>query len=136
MSRSPAPVNGRASNLNDDWYTYCFGAGEVAFYLIRQLEAGAGALSLVGPHPHALQAKAADRLYDEVVDGYCARHEVKPGMTGWAQSNGWCGETDTAGKIEKRFEHDLFHTENWSLPLDLYVLARTPVVRLKAENAY
>lgn len=57
-------------------------------------------------------------------------------MTGWAQINGWCGETDTAEKIEKRVEHDLFHTENWSLPLDRYVLARSPVVRLKAENAY
>jgi lipopolysaccharide/colanic/teichoic acid biosynthesis glycosyltransferase len=55
----------------------------------------AGNLSLVGPRPHALQAKAEDRLYDEAVDGYFARHRVKPGLTGWAQIHGWRGETNT-----------------------------------------
>ena len=57
-----------------------------------------GNLSLVGPRPHALHAKAANQLYDEVVDGYFARHRVKPGITGWAQINGWRGETDTQRK--------------------------------------
>ncbi len=95
-----------------------------------------GSLSLVGPRPHALQAKAADRLYDELVDDYFARHKVKPGITGWAQINGWRGETDTAEKIEKRVEHDLYYIENWSMLLDLYILAKTPTSLLNGENAY
>ena len=85
-----------------------------------------GNLSLVGPRPHAVHAKAADRLYDEVVDGYFARHQVKPGITGWAQINGWRGETDTQEKIQRRVEHDLYYIENWSVLFDLYILATTP----------
>jgi hypothetical protein len=73
-----------------------------------------GDLSLVGPRPHAVHAKAADRLYDEAVDGYFARHRVKPGITGWAQISGWRGETDTEEKIQRRVEHDLHYIENWS----------------------
>jgi Undecaprenyl-phosphate glucose phosphotransferase len=96
-----------------------------------------GNLSLVGPRPHALQAKADNQLYDEVVDGYFARHKVKPGITGWAQINGWRGETDTQEKIQRRVEHDLYYIENWSVLFDLYILARTPVSLLtKSENAY
>ncbi len=95
-----------------------------------------GTLSLVGPRPHALHAKAADKLYHEAVDGYFARHKVKPGITGWAQVNGWRGETDTPEKLEKRVEHDLYYIENWSLLFDIYILARTPFALLRAENAY
>ncbi len=95
-----------------------------------------GDLSLVGPRPHALSAKAADRLYDDVVDGYFARHKVKPGITGWAQINGWRGETDTPEKIQKRVEHDLYYIENWSVLFDLYILLKTPLSLLKTENAY
>ncbi len=95
-----------------------------------------GELSLVGPRPHAHQAKAADRLYDEVVDGYFARHKVKPGITGWAQVNGWRGETDTEEKIQRRVEFDLYYIENWSLLFDLQILAMTPFALLKSENAY
>jgi Undecaprenyl-phosphate glucose phosphotransferase len=95
-----------------------------------------GELSLVGPRPHALQAKAADRLYHEVVDGYFARHRVKPGITGWAQINGWRGETDTSEKIQRRVEHDLYYIDNWSVFLDLYILLKTPFALLRGENAY
>jgi Undecaprenyl-phosphate glucose phosphotransferase len=95
-----------------------------------------GNLSLVGPRPHAVNAKAEARLYAEAVDGYFARHRVKPGITGWAQINGWRGETDTHEKIQRRVEHDLYYIENWSVLLDLYIVARTPFALLKAENAY
>ncbi|MGL4324535.1 MAG: undecaprenyl-phosphate glucose phosphotransferase [Beijerinckiaceae bacterium] len=95
-----------------------------------------GNLSLVGPRPHAVHAKAENKLYDDVVDGYFARHKVKPGITGWAQINGWRGETDTEEKIQRRVECDLYYIENWSLFLDLYILLKTPVALLKSENAY
>ena len=95
-----------------------------------------GNLSLVGPRPHAINAKAEARLYDEAVDGYFARHRVKPGITGWAQVNGWRGETDTHEKIQKRVEHDLYYIENWSVLFDLFILAQTPLALLKTENAY
>ena len=95
-----------------------------------------GNLSLVGPRPHAVHAKAADRLYDEAVDGYFARHRVKPGITGWAQVNGWRGETDTEEKIQRRVEHDLYYIENWSVIFDFYILAKTPFALAKHENAY
>src|SRR3984885_3508134 len=95
-----------------------------------------GNLSLVGPRPHAVYAKAENHLYDEAVDGYFARHRVKPGITGWAQINGWRGETDSKEKIQRRVEHDLFYIENWSILLDIYILARTPFALLKSEGAY
>ncbi|MFI4997035.1 MAG: undecaprenyl-phosphate glucose phosphotransferase [Hyphomicrobiales bacterium] len=95
-----------------------------------------GNLSLVGPRPHALQAKAADRLYDQVVDGYFARHRVKPGITGWAQIHGWRGETDTQEKIQKRVEHDLHYIENWSLLLDLLIILKTPASLIGNKNAF
>jgi Undecaprenyl-phosphate glucose phosphotransferase len=96
-----------------------------------------GNLSLVGPRPHAIHAKAENRLYDEAVDGYFARHRVKPGITGWAQVNGWRGETETHEKIQRRVEHDLYYIENWSVLFDLYIMAVTPLALLtKTENAY
>ena len=95
-----------------------------------------GNLSLVGPRPHAVNAKAEAKLYADAVDGYFARHRVKPGITGWTQINGWRGETDTHEKIQARVEHDLYYIENWSLLLDLSILVRTPISLLKTENAY
>jgi Undecaprenyl-phosphate glucose phosphotransferase len=95
-----------------------------------------GDLSLVGPRPHAVHAKAENRLYDEAVDGYFARHRVKPGITGWAQISGWRGETDTHEKIQRRVEHDLYYIENWSVLFDLFILAKTPLALARTKNAY
>jgi Undecaprenyl-phosphate glucose phosphotransferase len=94
-------------------------------------------LSLVGPRPHAVQGKLQSRLFDEAVDGYFARHRVKPGITGWAQINGWRGEIDNEEKIQKRVEFDLYYIENWSVLFDAYILLKTPISLLtKNENAY
>jgi Undecaprenyl-phosphate glucose phosphotransferase len=94
-------------------------------------------LSLVGPRPHAVQGKLQSRLFDEAVDGYFARHRVKPGITGWAQINGWRGEVNTDEKIQKRVEFDLYYIENWSVLFDLYILLKTPLALMtKNENAY
>ena len=95
-----------------------------------------GRLSLVGPRPHAVAAQTQDRVYAEVVDTYFARHRVKPGVTGWAQINGWRGEIDTDEKIRGRIAADLYYIENWSLWLDLKILVLTPVRLLKTDNAY
>lgn len=95
-----------------------------------------GEMSLVGPRPHATQAKADTDLYQSVVSGYYARHRMKPGVTGWAQVNGWRGETDTHEKIQRRVELDLVYIDEWSLSFDLYILALTPFALLSAKNAY
>ena len=95
-----------------------------------------GQLSLVGPRPHATQAKAGGDLYEDVVHGYFSRHRVKPGVTGWAQVNGWRGETDTAEKIKRRVELDLQYIDRWSVGFDLYIIALTPFVLATGKNAY
>ncbi|MEE9374957.1 MAG: undecaprenyl-phosphate glucose phosphotransferase [Rhizobiaceae bacterium] len=95
-----------------------------------------GELSLVGPRPHAVNAHTQNKLWDEVVDGYFGRHKVKPGVTGWAQVNGWRGEVDNEEKIRRRVEHDLYYIENWSVLFDLYILMITPFRLINTENAY
>ncbi|WP_428649080.1 undecaprenyl-phosphate glucose phosphotransferase [Roseibium sp.] len=96
----------------------------------------AGSLSLVGPRPHAVNAHTDNKTWDDVVDGYFARHKVKPGVTGWAQINGWRGEVDTPDKIQNRVECDVYYIENWSILFDLQILFLTPFSLLNTENAY
>lgn len=96
----------------------------------------AGSLSLVGPRPHAVNAHTDNKTWDDVVDGYFARHKVKPGVTGWAQINGWRGEVDTPEKIQNRVECDVYYIENWSILFDLKILFLTPFSLLNTENAY
>lgn len=95
-----------------------------------------GDMSLVGPRPHALQAKAAGHLYHEIVAGYALRHKIRPGITGWAQVSGWRGETDTEEKIIRRVECDLFYMHNWSVLFDLYILLLTVFKAPFSKNAY
>ncbi len=95
-----------------------------------------GELSLVGPRPHAVHAHLQDQPWNEVVDGYFARHRVKPGVTGWAQINGWRGEIDNVEKIKKRTDHDLYYIENWSLAFDFLILLKTPFRLMDTKNAY
>ncbi|MCG8653811.1 MAG: undecaprenyl-phosphate glucose phosphotransferase, partial [Pirellulales bacterium] len=95
-----------------------------------------GEMSLVGPRPHPTMAKAGGRLYGEVVAKYAARHRVKPGITGWAQINGWRGETDTEEKIVKRVECDLYYIDRWSVWLDFRILVATVWTAVAGQNAY
>lgn len=92
-----------------------------------------GEMSIVGPRPHAL---AHDSHYAPQIDGYLARYRVKPGLTGWAQVNGFRGETDTVGKMSQRIEFDLHYIENWSLGLDLRIILMTVAVIFSTKNAY
>jgi exopolysaccharide biosynthesis polyprenyl glycosylphosphotransferase len=94
-----------------------------------------GDMSLVGPRPHALAASAAGISYARAISEYPIRHRVKPGITGWAQVNGWRGETKTIEQIRQRVEHDLYYIENWSLTLDLIILGRTIFAVLSRANA-
>jgi Undecaprenyl-phosphate glucose phosphotransferase len=95
-----------------------------------------GDMSLVGPRPHMPEARAAGQLYFDVVREYAARHRVKPGITGWAQVNGWRGPTDTVWQIENRVLHDLYYIENWSFQLDLKILIKTVVVGFYGRNVF
>ncbi|CAH2601470.1 Undecaprenyl-phosphate glucose phosphotransferase [Rhodovastum atsumiense] len=95
-----------------------------------------GEMSLVGPRPHALNAKAANRYYGDVVAEYARRHVVKPGITGWAQVSGWRGETRTEEQIRQRVAHDLHYIENWSLGFDLRILWLTAVRELFSRHAF
>jgi len=101
--------------------------------LAQLLNVLAGDMSLVGPRPHPV---ALNHEYAGKIHAFMQRHRVKPGITGWAQVHGYRGETDTLDKMRKRFEHDLYYIENWSLGLDFRILALTAVRGWRSENAY
>jgi len=98
------------------------------FYNVLQ-----GRMSVVGPRPHAV---AHNEQYRKLIRGYMWRHKVKPGITGWAQINGWRGETDTPEKMQKRVEFDLDYIRNWSLWLDIKIVWLTLFRGFSDPNAY
>lgn len=98
------------------------------FYNVLQ-----GRMSVVGPRPHAI---AHNEHYKEIIESYMQRHKVKPGITGWAQVNGFRGETDTVEKMEKRVEYDLYYIDNWSLFLDIKIVFVSIFKGFVNENAY
>ncbi|MBR1209260.1 undecaprenyl-phosphate glucose phosphotransferase [Bradyrhizobium sp. JYMT SZCCT0180] len=91
-----------------------------------------GEMSLVGPRPHAV---AHDNYYDQVISNYVYRHHMKPGLTGWAQVNGFRGETPTIDLMEKRVEYDVWYVSNWSIWLDMRIIIRTAMVMMY-QDAY
>lgn len=92
-----------------------------------------GSMSLVGPRPHPIEL---DKQFSTLLSGYDARFRVRPGITGWAQVNGWRGETKTLGEMRARIEHDLYYIEHWSLWFDLRILLRTACLGWVHRNAY
>jgi putative colanic acid biosynthesis UDP-glucose lipid carrier transferase len=92
-----------------------------------------GRMSIVGPRPHAIEH---NEQFKESVEQYMLRHKVKPGITGWAQVNGYRGETNTLEKMQKRVELDLFYIENWSIWLDLRIILKTLIRGFSDKNAY
>jgi len=92
-----------------------------------------GRMSIVGPRPHAV---SHNETYRKLIKGYMVRHKVKPGITGWAQVNGYRGETETVEKMEKRIEYDLEYLRNWSLSMDLWIIIKTAATTLKDSSAY
>ncbi len=92
-----------------------------------------GDMSIVGPRPHAVEH---DEFYQRQIDAYMLRHHVKPGITGWAQVNGWRGETGELEKMEMRIKHDLYYINNWSLWFDLRIIFMTVFMMITGKNAY
>ncbi|NHO68525.1 undecaprenyl-phosphate glucose phosphotransferase [Aestuariicella hydrocarbonica] len=92
-----------------------------------------GSMSIVGPRPHAI---AHNEEYRGIVKNYMRRHKIKPGITGWAQVNGWRGETDTLEKMEKRVEHDLHYIHHWSVWWDIKIIIKTIFKGFIGKNAY
>jgi putative colanic acid biosynthesis UDP-glucose lipid carrier transferase len=92
-----------------------------------------GRMSIVGPRPHAV---SHNETYRKLIKGYMVRHKVKPGITGWAQVNGYRGETETVEKMQKRIEYDLEYLRTWSLGLDLWIIVKTVAVVFRDRNAY
>ena len=92
-----------------------------------------GSMSVVGPRPHAV---AHNEYYRTLIGGYMLRHKLKPGITGWAQINGWRGETESIDKMGRRIDFDLDYIRNWSLWLDMRIIAATAIRGFVQKNAY
>ena len=92
-----------------------------------------GDMSIVGPRPHAT---AHNAMFEGRILPFSRRHNIKPGITGWAQVNGHRGETDTLEKMQRRVEHDLYYIDNWSFLLDLKIILLTLFSRKSYVNAY
>lgn len=95
-----------------------------------------GQMSLVGPRPHAVRTTAGGRQCDEVLANYAERLKVKPGITGWAQVNGWRGTMEEEDHLLRRVEHDIYYMNHWSLLFDLRILIQTLWVPFRRDNAY
>jgi polysaccharide biosynthesis protein PslA len=95
-----------------------------------------GEMSIVGPRPHATEMRVEDEYYHDAVKGYLARHRVKPGITGLAQTRGLRGEIQTLERAQKRVEYDRHYIDNWSIMLDLSIIARTVLIVLWDRDAY
>ena len=92
-----------------------------------------GSMSIVGPRPHAV---AHDDQFDKLVGNYAFRQHVKPGLTGWAQVNGYRGQMRTVADIEERIKFDLWYIDNWSFALDFKIMLMTMIEIMRGENAY
>jgi|SRR5688572_14981678 putative colanic acid biosysnthesis UDP-glucose lipid carrier transferase len=130
----------RQATQNDERFTY-LGKFPLGAFLRRTsldelpqfFNVLSGEMSIVGPRPHAIKH---NELYRAKIHGYMLRHKVKPGITGWAQVNGWRGETDTDEKMARRIEHDLAYIRNWRLLWDLEIIVLTVFGRKTNLNAY
>ena len=89
-------------------------------------------MSIVGPRPHPI---ALNKMFEERITPFSRRHNVKPGLTGWAQVNGFRGETDTIEKMQRRIEHDLYYIDNWSFIFDVKIVLMTVFSKSAYVNA-
>lgn len=139
LPERPAEQAGLTLAVRDDPRTFAFGAflrRTSLDELPQLLNVLRGEIWLVEPRPHSPLACAPGRPYAEVVDGYLARHRMKPGITGWAHVNRWRGPTDTVEQIAARVRHDLDYIENWSPLLDLRILHATLLNGFRDKNAF
>lgn len=96
----------------------------------------AGQMSLVGPRPHAIGMRTMGQSLDQLVSDYAARHRIRPGMTGWAQVNGYRGEVSTAEHLRRRVALDLDYIDNWSLSFDIWIILRTTFLVIHDPRAH
>ena len=93
----------------------------------------AGSMSIIGPRPHAI---SHDDSYGLIIENYSLRHNIKPGITGWAQANGWRGETAKTGDMEQRVRYDIWYINNWSLLTDAKIILMTLQQLFSSQNAF